>query len=447
MSVKPLKITELALRDAHQSLLATRMRLEHMTPIAQALDDIGYWSVEMWGGATFDTCVRFLNEDPWERVRTLKKLMPKTRFQMLLRGQNLVGYRHYADDVVDKFIDLSCAAGIDVFRVFDALNDLRNIKTSVDRIRKNGKHVQGAMCYTTSPMHDLAFFVDLALRLREMNVDSICIKDMAGLLSPALVGDLVAAIKEKVEVPIHLHSHTTSGYALMTLTKAIDAGVDAVDTAISPLSMGSSHSPTETIVSALKGTERDTGLDMNKLLKIARHFTEVRKEYSKVDTAFLGVDVNILVSQVPGGMISNLESQLKTQNALHRLPEVLEELPNCRKDMGYPPLVTPTSQIVGAQAVLNVLMGRYKIISRETRDLVEGRYGRLPGPVAPELLARVVGDREVITVRPADLIEPEWDKFKEDTKEKTSIDEDVMVFALFPQVADDYLKKRGTPPE
>ncbi|MDH5679386.1 MAG: pyruvate carboxylase subunit B [Nitrospinota bacterium] len=444
MSANPLKITELALRDAHQSLMATRMRLEHMTPIAEALDNIGYWSVEMWGGATFDTCVRFLNEDPWERVRTLKKLMPKTRFQMLLRGQNLVGYRHYADDVVEKFIDLSCAAGIDVFRVFDALNDLRNIKTSVERIRKNGKHVQGAMCYTTSPMHDLAFFVDLAQRLREMNVDSICIKDMAGLLSPALVGDLIAAIKEKVEVPIHLHSHTTSGYALMTLTKAIDAGVDAVDTAISSLSMGSSHSPTETIVSALKGTERDTGLDMNKLVVIASHFAKVRKEYASVDTAFQGVDVNILVSQVPGGMISNLEAQLKTQNALHRMAEVLEELPKCRQDMGFPPLVTPTSQIVGAQAVLNVLMGRYKIISRETRDLVEGRYGRLPGPVAPELITRVLGDRELITVRPADLLEPELDKVRLDAQGKASTEEDLMVFALFPQVAGDYMKNRGT---
>ncbi|MDH4184757.1 MAG: pyruvate carboxylase subunit B [Nitrospinota bacterium] len=447
MAEKPLKITELALRDGHQSLLATRMRTEHMLPIASKIDNIGYWSVEMWGGATFDTCVRFLNEDPWERIRALRRLMPKTRFQMLLRGQNLVGYRHYADDVVEKFVDLASAAGIDVFRIFDALNDLRNIKTAVARVRRNGKHVQGAMCYTTSPMHNTAFFLDLAKRLEDMGVDSICIKDMAGLLAPAVAGELVSSMKNTIKVPLSLHSHTTSGYALMSMLRAIDAGIDMVDTAISSLSMGASHSPTETIVSALKGGPRDTGLDLEKLLEIGNYFAMARKEYSAFDTSYSAVDVNILVSQVPGGMISNLESQLKTQNALHRLPEVLLELPNCRKDMGYPPLVTPTSQIVGAQAVLNVLMGRYKMISKETRDLVEGRYGKLPGPVDPDLVARVMGDRECISVRPADLLEPEWEKVKTEAKGKAVTDEDLMVYALFPQVADQYMKKRGTPTE
>lgn len=447
MAGNKLKITELALRDGHQSLLATRMKTEHMLPIAAKMDKVGYWSVEMWGGATFDSCIRFLNEDPWERVRLLKRQMPNTPFQMLLRGQNLVGYRHYADDLVEKFVDLACAAGIDVFRIFDALNDLRNLKTSVARVKKNGKHAQGAMSYTTSPVHSTQFFVELASRLEDMGVDTICIKDMAGLLAPEPAGELVSKIKAKVKVPLHLHTHTTSGLALMTVMKAIDAGVDILDTAISSLSMGTSHSPTETIVAAMKGTPRDTGLDLDLLVEISEYFKGVRGEYSAFDTAFLGVDVNILKSQVPGGMISNLESQLKQQNALHRLPEVLEELPRCRKDMGYPPLVTPTSQIVGTQAVLNVLMGRYKVISKESRALVEGNYGRLPGTVDPELLKTVCGDKACVTVRPADLLAPEWDRLREEVKDKATRDEDVIVFALFPQVAETYLKKRGTPPD
>ena len=447
MAKKQIKITEVALRDAHQSLLATRMRTEHMLPIAEKMDKVGYWSLEMWGGATFDSCIRFLNEDPWERVRALKKAAPNTPFQMLLRGQNLVGYRHYADDLVEKFVDLSCEAGIDVFRIFDALNDLRNLKTSIARVKKNGKHAQGAISYTTSPVHSTRLFVDLAKQLEDMGSDTICIKDMAGLLAPWDAFELVSAIKESVKVPIHLHTHTTSGYALMTITRAIEAGVDIIDTAISSLSMGTSHSPTETIVSALKGTEYDTGLDMDLLIEIGKYFADVRKEYSAFESKFLGVDVNILKSQVPGGMISNLESQLRQQNAYDRLPEVLEELPRCRKDMGYPPLVTPTSQIVGTQAVLNVLMGRYKVISKESQALIEGKYGKLPGPVDPELMKKVCGDKECLTVRPADVLEPEWEKLKEEVKDKATKEEDVIVFALFPQVAETYLKKRGTPPD
>jgi len=445
MTDKRVKITEVALRDSHQSLLATRMKTEHMLPIAAQMDQVGYWSVEMWGGATFDSCIRFLNEDPWERVRALKKVMPNTPFQMLLRGQNIVGYRHYADDLVEKFVDLSCEAGIDVFRIFDALNDLRNLECSIAHVKKNGRHAQGAMSYTTSPVHNTQFFVELGKKFEDMGADTVCIKDMAGLLAPEQAFELVSALKSTITVPVHLHTHTTSGFALMSITRAIEAGVDILDTAISSLSMGTSHSPTETIVAALKGTEKDTGLDMDKLIEIAAYFAGVRKEYSAFDTAFLGVDVNILKSQVPGGMISNLESQLKQQNAIDRLPEVMEELPRCRKEMGYPPLVTPTSQIVGTQAVLNVLMGRYKVITKESRALVEGNYGKLPGDVDPDLLKQVLGDKEQVTVRPADLLEPEWESLKEEVKDKATKDEDVIVFALFPQVADQYLEKRGTP--
>ncbi|VAX15081.1 Oxaloacetate decarboxylase alpha chain [hydrothermal vent metagenome] len=447
MAKKPIKITEVALRDSHQSILATRMKTEHMLPIAEKMDKIGYWSVEMWGGATFDSCIRFLNEDPWERVRELKKVMPNTPFQMLLRGQNLVGYRHYADDLVEKFIDLSCEAGIDVFRIFDALNDPRNLQTSIKRVKQNGKHAQGTISYTTSPVHNLQMFVDLAKKLEDMGADTICVKDMAGLLAPWQAFELISSIKEQVKLPIHLHSHTTSGYALMTIVKAIEAGVDIIDTSISSLSMGTSHSPTETVVSALAGTDYDTGLDLDALIEIANYFAEVRKEYSAFESAFTGVDVNILKSQVPGGMISNLESQLKQQNAYDRLPEVMAELPQCRKDMGYPPLVTPTSQIVGTQAVLNVLMGRFKNISKEARAMIEGKYGKLPGKVDPDLQKKVCGDTACITVRPADLLEPEWENLKEEVKGKATKEEDVIIFALFPQIADQYLEKRGTPPD
>jgi oxaloacetate decarboxylase alpha subunit len=447
MPGKRIKLTEVALRDGHQSLLATRMKTEHMLPIAAKMDKIGYWSVEMWGGATFDSCIRFLNEDPWERVRLLKKAMPRTPFQMLLRGQNLVGYRHYADDLVEKFIDLACDAGIDVFRIFDALNDTRNLETSMKRVRKNGKHAQAAISYTTSPVHKTQLFVDMAKRLEDMGADSICVKDMAGLLPPWPAFELISGIKQAVKLPVHLHTHTTAGLALMTIVKALEAGVDMLDTAISTMSMGTSHSPTETIVAALKGTEYDTGLDLDALIEVGSYFAEVRKEYSAFESAFTGVDVNILKAQLPGGMISNLESQLRQQNAYHRLPEVMEELPKCRKDMGYPPLVTPTSQIVGTQAVLNVLMGRYKAISKESQALIEGKYGKLPGQLDPELKKLALGDREPITVRPADLIEPEWERLKKEVADKATRDEDVIVFALFPQVAEQYLKKRGTKPE
>ncbi len=445
MAGKKINITEVALRDSHQSLLATRMKTEHMLPIAEKMDKVGYWSVEMWGGATFDACIRFLNEDPWERVRALKKVMPNTPFQMLLRGQNLVGYRHYADDLVDKFVDLSSEAGIDVFRVFDALNDVRNIKASIDAVKRNGKHAQGTLSYTTSPVHSTELFIELAQRVEDLGSDTLCIKDMAGLLAPTAAFELVSAIKEKVSIPLHLHTHTTSGFALMTITKAIEAGIDIVDTAISSLSMGTSHSPTETIVAALQGTEYDTGLDLDLLIDIQEYFKEVRKEYSAFDTAFLGVDVNILKSQVPGGMISNLESQLRQQNAADRMPEVMAELPQTRKDMGYPPLVTPTSQIVGTQAVLNVLMGRYKVISKESQALIEGKYGKVPGSIDPDLREKVCGEKECITARPADFLEPEWEKLKEEVKDKATKDEDVIVFALFPQIAEQYLEKRGTP--
>lgn len=447
MPGKKIRLTEVALRDGHQSILATRMRTEHMLPIAAKMDKIGYWSVEMWGGATFDSCIRFLNEDPWERVRLLKKVMPKTPFQMLLRGQNLVGYRHYADDLVEKFIDLACDAGIDVFRMFDALNDPRNLETSIKRVKKNGKHAQGAICYTTSPVHSVKLFIDLARRLEDMGADSICVKDMAGLLAPWPAFELISGIKQAVRLPVHLHTHTTAGLALMTVVRAIEAGVDMIDTAISSMAMGPSHSPTETVVAALKGTEYDTGLDLDSLIEIGAYFTEIRKEYTAFESAFTGVDVNILKAQLPGGMISNLESQLRQQNAYHRLPEVMEELPKCRKDMGYPPLVTPTSQIVGTQAVLNVLMGRYKVISKEAQALVEGKYGKLPGTLSPELKKLALGDREPISVRPADLLEPEWERLKKEVADKASRDEDVLVFALFPQVAEQYLKKRGSPPE
>jgi len=446
MLKKPLRITEVVLRDGHQSLLATRMKTEHMLPIAEKMDKAGFWSVEMWGGATFDSCIRFLNENPWDRIRALKKLMPKTPFQMLLRGQNLVGYRHYADDLVEKFVDLACDAGIDIFRIFDALNDLRNIKTSVARVRKNGRHAQGAISFTTSPVHKVQLFVEMAKRLEDMGVDTICVKDMAGLLAPWDAFELISGIKKAVKIPVHLHTHTTSGLAMLSVMKAIEAGVDGIDTAMSPLSMGTSHSPTETVVAALEGTEHDTGLDLDLLAEIGEYFAGIRKEYSAFESAFTGVDVNILKSQVPGGMISNLESQLKQQNAYNRLPEVMEELPRCRKDLGYPPLVTPTSQIVGTQAVMNVLMGRYKVITKETQALIEGKYGKVPGEMDAELVKRVCGDKEVITVRPADLLEPEWDRLKKEVADKATKDEDVIVFALFPQVAEQYMKKRGLPP-
>ncbi len=444
MSKQKVHITELALRDSHQSLLATRMRTEDMVPIAEKLAKAGYWSLEMWGGATFDACIRFLNEDPWERVRTLKKLIPNTPFQMLLRGQNIVGYRHYADDVVEKFVELSADAGIDVFRIFDALNDLRNMKTAMKAVKKTGKHAEGTISYTVSPVHSTKKFVEMAIELEKMGSDTICIKDMAGLLAPEAAYELVGGIKAKVKVPIHLHSHCTSGFANMTYLTAIDAGVDILDCSISSLSQGTAHPPTETIVAMLRGTNHDTGMDLDNLIEIGRYFGEVRKKYKKFESSFTGVDVNILKSQVPGGMISNLESQLKQQNAIEKLPAVMDEVPRVRKDLGYPPLVTPTSQIVGTQAVLNVMTGeRYNMISRESKDLIQGKYGKLPAPPDPELLKKVLKGKEPTTCRPADLIKPEWEKFKQEMPGKP--DEDVMVHALFPQVSERYFRDRGKP--
>ena len=435
-SSTPLKVTELALRDAHQSLLATRMRTEDMLPIAEKMDQVGFFSLEMWGGATFDSCLRFLNEDPWERALKLKKVAPNTPFQMLLRGQNCVGYRHYADDVVERFVKKSCDVGINIFRIFDALNDLRNIETAVKTVKKCGETVEGCISYTVSPVHNIELYIKMARGLKDMGSDIICIKDMAGLLTPDATETLIREIKKEIDLPIHLHTHATTGLVGMNMQKAIDAGVDMVDTAISSLSMGTSHYATECIVAAQKGTARDTGLDLGLLEEISNYFQEVRKNYAAFESDFKGVDINILKSQIPGGMISNMENQLKEQNALDKLEEVLEEVPCVRKDMGYPPLVTPTSQIVGSQATLNVLTGeRYKLITKETRECVLGKYGKLPAPIDPDLLAKVSKEEEVIDCRPADLLEPEWDRVVKECEGKCSSESDMLSYALFPKVA------------
>ncbi|WP_108652327.1 sodium-extruding oxaloacetate decarboxylase subunit alpha [Dongshaea marina] len=452
---KPLAITELVLRDAHQSLLATRMRVEDMLPIAAKLDEIGYWSVESWGGATFDACIRFLGEDPWERLRLLKEAMPKTRHQMLLRAQNLLGYRHYADDVVSKFVERAHANGMDVFRIFDAMNDVRNLQMAVKAARDVGAHAQGTICYTTSPVHTLQTWTDMAKRLEEMGCHSLCLKDMSGLLKPYEAEEVIKAIKSSVDLPLALHCHSTTGLSLPTHMKAIDAGVDMLDTAISSMSMTYGHSPTETIVASVEGTARDTGLDMTKLEEIAAYFREVRKKYAKFEGSLKGVDARILLAQVPGGMLTNMESQLKEQGAADRIDEVLEEIPKVRKDLGYIPLVTPTSQIVGTQAVINVLMGeRYKNITKETAGVLKGEYGAAPAPVDKALQAKVLDGAEPITCRPADLLESELHILEEDlqgiAKEKglklakEPID-DVLTYALFPQVGLKFIQNRGNP--
>lgn len=440
----PLKITDTVLRDAHQSLLATRMRTVDMLPIAEKLDNVGFFSLEVWGGATFDSCLRFLNEDPWERCRQLKKHMPKTPFQMLLRGQNLVGYRHYADDVVERFVKKSADIGIDIFRIFDALNDFRNIEVAMKVAKRCGKIVEGAISYTVSPVHNVDLYLKMAKRLEEMGSDILCLKDMAGLLTPQVTRELITEFKKIIKIPVHLHTHATTGLVGMNMQCAIDAGVDMVDTAISALSMGTSHYATECLVSALKGTARDTGLDLNRLHEIADYFKEVRKKYAEFESDFKSVDIKILDSQIPGGMISNMENQLREQNAADKLEEVLKEVPRVRKDMGYPPLVTPTSQIVGSQATLNVLTGeRYKIISRETRECVLGKYGKLPAPIAPELLAKVVTDTEkVIDCRPADLLAPEWDMVVKECADKVTSEQDMLSYALFPKVALKFFETR-----
>ena len=446
METAPLKITELVLRDAHQSLLATRMRTEDMLPIAEKLDQAGFFSLEMWGGATFDTCIRFLNEDPWERARALKKKMPNTPFQMLLRGQNAVGYRHYADDIVERFVKQSVEVGINIFRIFDALNDFRNIETAIKTVKNCGETVEGCISYTVSPVHNVELYLKMAKQLEDMGSDILCIKDMAGLLTPNVTKSLITEIKKIIKIPIHLHTHATTGLVGMNMQCAIEAGVDMVDTAISALSMGTSHYATECMVASLKGTPRDTGLDLDLLEEINDYFTEVRKKYAEFESDFKTVDISILKSQIPGGMISNMENQLREQNSLDKLDEVLKEIPRVRKDMGYPPLVTPTSQIVGSQATLNVLTGeRYKVITKETRQCLLGNYGKLPAPIDEELLAKVSGDKEITSCRPADLLEPEWDKACKELGDKYTSEEDRLTYALFAKVALKFFETRGKP--
>ncbi len=445
-----IEITELALRDAHQSLFATRMALDDMIPVCEDIDQAGYWSVECWGGATFDSCIRFLNEDPWERLRTFRKLLPKSRLQMLLRGQNLLGYRHYEDGVVQRFVDKAAANGMDVFRIFDALNDVRNLKTSIDAVKKTGKHAQGTICYTISPLHTVAAFVVMAQQLQEMGCDSICIKDMAGLLKPQPAYDLVKGIKEKCGkgMLVHVHTHATTGVTMVSLMKAIEAGCDIVDTAISSLSLGPGHNPTESLVELLEGTGYETRLDKARVLRVNNHFAAIRPRYREFFSEFAGVDTEIFKSQIPGGMISNMESQLKGQGAADRLQEVLLEVPNVRKDAGYPPLVTPSSQIVGSQAVFNVLMGKYKVMTGEFVDLMLGYYGSTLGEKNPEVLqkAEAHAKKPPITVRPADLLKPEWEHLSTAAHALEGCngsDEDVLTYAMFPQVAPKFFKRRA----
>ncbi|MFZ5989769.1 MAG: oxaloacetate decarboxylase subunit alpha [Bacillota bacterium] len=440
------KITETVLRDAHQSLIATRMTIDEMIPILEKLDDIGYSSLEAWGGATFDACLRFLNEDPWERLRTIRKHVKKTKLQMLLRGQNLLGYKHYADDVVEYFVQKAVANGMDIIRIFDALNDSRNIETAIKACKKEGGHAQGTVCYTISPVHSLELFVKDAKQLVEMGADSICIKDMAGLLIPYSAYELIKALKENVKVPIQLHTHYTSGVASMTYLKAIEAGCDIVDCAISPMSMGTSQPPTEPLVATLKDTPYDTGLDLAKLNEIADYFRPLKEKYISsglLDVKVMGVDVNALIYQVPGGMLSNLVSQLKQSNAVDKYEEVLKEVPRVREDFGFPPLVTPTSQIVGTQAVLNIVTGeRYKMVPKESKAVVKGEYGKTPAPVNAEIQKKILKDEKPITCRPADLIEPELEKIKNEMKEYLEQDEDILSYALFPQVAEKFFQFR-----
>ena len=440
---KRILITDVALRDGHQSLLATRMRTEDMLPIAQKLDAVGYWSLEVWGGATFDTCLRFLKEDPWERLRTLRAAMPNTKLQMLLRGQNLVGYRHYADDVLERFIERSAANGIDVFRIFDALNDIRNVERAMREVKACGKHVEAAISYTVSPVHSVERFVTMAKQLEDLGTDTLCIKDMAGLLAPLDAYHLIRRIKAAVKVPIHLHSHYTSGMASMTSLMAILGGLDMLDTSISPLAGGTSHPATETMVASLRNTPYDTGLDLASFLPITEHFRTVRRKYRQFESEFTGVDAEILTSQIPGGMLSNLAAQLTEQNALDRIKEVLDEVPRVRKEMGYPPLVTPTSQIVGTQATLNVLTGeRYKVITTETKNYFLGLYGRAPGPLDRDIMARAIGDDHPIKGRPADRLEPELEASRKDLPASAATIEDQLSFTLFPSIARDFFEAR-----
>ncbi|MCC2525302.1 sodium-extruding oxaloacetate decarboxylase subunit alpha [Vibrio coralliilyticus] len=452
---KPLALTDVVLRDAHQSLFATRMRLEDMLPIAAELDKVGYWSLETWGGATFDACIRFLGEDPWERLRALKKAMPNTPMQMLLRGQNLLGYRHYADDVVEKFVERAHANGMDVFRIFDAMNDVRNFQKAVKAAVDVGAHAQGTLSYTTSPVHNTDTWVDLAKRLEDLGCHSLCIKDMSGLLKPYEAEELISRIKSSTDIPLALHCHATTGLSTATAVKAVEAGVDILDTAISSMSCTYGHTPTETVVAMLQGTERDTNLKLDQIEPIAAYFREVRKKYAKFEGQLKGVDSRILIAQVPGGMLTNMESQLKEQGAADRIDEVLDEIPRVREDLGFIPLVTPTSQIVGTQAVINVLTGeRYKSITKETAGVLKGEYGAAPAEVNAELQAKVLDGAEAIACRPADLLEAELDTLTEDLLAKAKQDgislaedtvDDVLTYALFPQVGLKFLKNRHNP--
>lgn len=444
INAKKIEVTDVILRDAHQSLIATRLRTEDMLPICEKLDQVGYWSLEVWGGATFDACVRFLKEDPWERLRQLRKALPNTRLQMLLRGQNLLGYRHYADDVVEAFVQKAADNGIDVFRVFDALNDMRNIETAMKAVKKADKHAQGVICYTTSPVHTAALFVQQAKDMQAMGADSIAIKDMAGLLTPYGTYDLVKAIKAEVDLPLVVHSHSTSGLAPLCQLKAIEAGADRIDTAISSFSSGTSHPATESQVAALKGTDYDTGLDLVLLGEIADYFREVRKKYHQFESEFTREDVSVQISQVPGGMMSNLANQLKEQNALDKIRDVFAEIPRVREDLGFPPLVTPTSQIVGTQAVYNVLAGqRYKTITNEVKRYLQGGYGHAPAAVSAELLKKAIGNEEVLEGRPADLLSPELEKLRTDIGALALSEEDVLTFAMFPDLGRDFLQQRA----
>lgn len=441
-----IKITDTTLRDAHQSQAATRMRLDDMLPVAEKLDKVGFYSMEVWGGATFDSCLRYLREDPWERLRKLREAMPNTKLQMLLRGQNLLGYKHYPDDVVDEFVKKSIENGIDIIRIFDALNDVRNMEQAIKSTKKYGGHVEATICYTTSPVHTIDYFVELAKTLEKMGADTICIKDMANLLLPYTAYELVSKLKQAVKVPIHLHTHNTSGTGDMVYLKAIEAGVDIIDTALSPLANGTSQPALEPLVATLKGTEWDTGLDLELLNEIAEHFKGVAQRLTEegfLNPKVLRIDINTLLYQVPGGMLSNLLSQLKQQGAEDKFEEVLKEVPRVREDFGYPPLVTPTSQIVGTQAVLNVLTGeRYKMVTKESKALIRGEYGRLPGEVSDEIRKKIIGDDEVIDYRPADDLEPALDKYREEIKEYIEQDEDILSYASFPQVALDFFKYR-----
>ncbi|MCK7546304.1 sodium-extruding oxaloacetate decarboxylase subunit alpha [Marinobacter bryozoorum] len=443
MTQRKIHITDVILRDAHQSLIATRMRTEDMLPACEWLDQAGYWSLECWGGATFDACVRFLKEDPWERLRTLRKHLPKTRLQMLLRGQNLLGYRHYGDDVVEAFVAKAAENGIDVFRVFDAMNDVRNLETSIAAVKKAGKHAQGTICYTVSPVHSTDTFITQAKAMADMGADSIAIKDMAGLLTPAVTAELVGKLKKSFNLPVFLHSHATSGMAPMCQWAAMEAGVDHIDTALSAFAGGTSHPPTESLVAALQDAGYETGLDLELLDKATCHFREVRKKYHQFESDYNGVDTSVLLSQVPGGMLSNLANQLKEQGALDRIQEVFEEIPRVRKDLGYPPLVTPTSQIVGTQAVINVLAGkRYESITNEVKKYLQGWYGAAPGQVDTELQRRAVGKEDLIEERPANLIPKELSDLRKDIGDLEESEEDVLTYAMFPDQARAYLKQR-----